>query len=696
MNRRLLPVAIILLFCAMGAWLWAYRSTPMYKERAYSNMPLEQMAKEMKSHENDAVFLYYIGHKLNQEKRYEEAIPFLERSAGLDPDTARTRSDWADALIARGRVTDAFGQLSDFVRTHPNDAEGHIFLGQFYGSQNAMERAREELEKATSLAPQNGLAWKYLALSHEKLLEKTRAEAAAVRAISLIPEDAEPYALMGRLESQTQPQKAIENFRKAASLMPDEPAYQNAIGQLLLLSAKETEHSEGEQLLRNVAQKYPDDTTANRLLGQALVERGQSKEAIPLLLKANKKEAWQPMTARLLSNAYRKEGNLKESQSWQKEHEQRQQDAEEYRKLYNVLAADAKNVNAHRKIARLLAKRGAARDVLHHYAQAEQCALDSPKALVPAANDLAEFRFGYESLNLARLAKKHSSANPAVFEAMGNALLSLNRLWEAAVQYKLAMGWDAKKSPIYQQKLQSAYLEKQSHPTEADSLIAQAREMEASEVGPRRTSKKTFELVKKAIELEPENPEHLRYLFGLLVAQRRRDEALETGSRLLTLSPEDTYGHVKMAALLMDDEKNVVNLEAVEEHLRQAEGDVRLTPMVHYVKGLVAQRKGQWNEAVKELRIAIEMDPNSDIAFLRLSQAERAAGNTKEAEATAKEYERRREGKLAESDLLAAIAEQPNKKDLYEKAIAYYRSKGKPNEAGAILREMQRHFSTPK
>jgi tetratricopeptide (TPR) repeat protein len=126
--------------------------------------------------------------------------------------------------------------------------------------------------------------------------------------------------------------------------------------------------------------------------------------------------------------------------------------------------------------------------------------------------------------------------------------------------------------------------------------------------------------------------------------------------------------------------------------LEEAQDDPLVQPTIRYVQGLLALRRQDWPSAVTELRAAIAMDPSSDLAYLRLAKAERAAGNEKEATAVTQTYERRRREKQEEADLLMAIADRPDQKDTYQKAIQYYRQKGKTSQAEAIRQEARHRF----
>ena len=700
MKRPLLILTVCVLGIAAAIlWVRAIQFTAPYQERKFAAAALPTLERDALRYQDNPVFLYHLGRQLNRAERYAEAVPVLERAAGLNPDDARIRSEWADALVATGRVTGAFGQLNDYLRAHPNEAQAHLMMGQFYGAQNSMKRALGELEKCVALDARQAQAWKLISVSAAQLYQPARRIEAARRAVALTPNDAEARHLLGAALGAKDRAEAVINLREAVRLAPENVLFACELGKILLESPDSAERSEAEKALRSAAERQPDNADANRLLGQALLLRGEANGAKRFLERALAEEPGTAMTSKLLSDVYRAQGETDAAAAWLRKY-QDLHTAElrlegERRKLYMRLTNAPNDPNANRRMAQLLAQQGRAEEVLQHHALAERCALDSPRALVPAANDLAAAGFSREALNLARLARQHSQSNPAAYEAMGNALTSMGRIREASVQYAIAGSWHPEKIPAYRKKLEEGVAQRAANASPSDRLVQQALREERAELGPGHTSDSVVEKVKRAVALEPENTNALWHLFRIRVARRERDEALEAGRRLLTLSPEDTAAQIKMAVLLLGGDK--VGGEAatgsddeITRCIKAAEPDKSLAPTLHYARGLLARRQKKWPEAVRELREAVRLDPSADLAFLQLAQAERAAGNVREAEIASTEYRNRQQTRQEEGELLSKIVKNPDKAEFYRQASAYYRKRNRPGEALAIEQELRR------
>jgi tetratricopeptide (TPR) repeat protein len=144
--RRLFFLSLIGIVVLLG--VWALLSSPMFLRWRYRHMTLLQMIRQFPKHRVDPIFLYYLGLKLNQRGDYVHADPVLRHAVGLDPDNPKYRDEWARALLGSGLVTAAFGELRQYVGTHPQSAQAHYLMGKFYVSQRAMDKASDELQKA--------------------------------------------------------------------------------------------------------------------------------------------------------------------------------------------------------------------------------------------------------------------------------------------------------------------------------------------------------------------------------------------------------------------------------------------------------------------------------------------------------------------------------------------------------------------
>ena len=203
-------------FLALGVGAWDITHTAWYQERRLSRLPLAQLQHERAERLDDPRLLYYIGLRLNQQRHFAEADPYLRNAVGLDPDTPRLRDAWMQALLGSGLTTAAFGEVREFAGTHPNSAPAHLILGKFYLSQNSMMRASDELNQAVALDPASGEAWSLLAFAQSGLDHLPEAAAAVERAAALRPENAaDRLAMALLLARQGQKERARASFEQA-------------------------------------------------------------------------------------------------------------------------------------------------------------------------------------------------------------------------------------------------------------------------------------------------------------------------------------------------------------------------------------------------------------------------------------------------------------------------------------------------
>src|SRR5579871_586185 len=134
-NRSLSRVLLLVAVAAGTLAVCAVPYTALYRNARFSRLRLEELAGIQERYVNDPIFLTYFGRRLNERQQFTQALPVLERAAGLDPDSAPARDEWAKALLGTGQVSLAYGQLRQFLGTHPQSAEAYLLLGKYYVTQ---------------------------------------------------------------------------------------------------------------------------------------------------------------------------------------------------------------------------------------------------------------------------------------------------------------------------------------------------------------------------------------------------------------------------------------------------------------------------------------------------------------------------------------------------------------------------------
>jgi len=100
------------------------------------------------------------GLALNREGRLAEAVAELEAAAGLDPDSARIRSDLGFVYLYAGRVEDALREQRAALAREPGLAQARYGLGLALEKSGDGAAARREMAEYARLEPRSYFAWR--------------------------------------------------------------------------------------------------------------------------------------------------------------------------------------------------------------------------------------------------------------------------------------------------------------------------------------------------------------------------------------------------------------------------------------------------------------------------------------------------------------------------------------------------------
>jgi tetratricopeptide (TPR) repeat protein len=98
---------------------------------------------------------FFYGDLMQQQGRYEEAIPFLERAISIRTDYVPARVALARALMGLKKWDHAVKELNEAVRIDPQHPQPHLLLSQLYFRLGDEEQARKEKELSLKLRREN-------------------------------------------------------------------------------------------------------------------------------------------------------------------------------------------------------------------------------------------------------------------------------------------------------------------------------------------------------------------------------------------------------------------------------------------------------------------------------------------------------------------------------------------------------------
>ncbi len=161
------------------------------------------------------------------------------------------------------------------------------------------------------------------------------------------------------------------------------------------------------------------------------------------------------------------------------------------------------------------------------------------------------------------------------------------------------------------------------------------------------------EQLQQLYEKAPGMPEVNYYLGMVLLEARKHDEARRHFESELRLNPKSYQAMAELAYLDYTQGDN----EKCRQWLEKAAGLNSKWPETNYVYGLLYNRTGKYDLAVKSLESAIQENPKHIKAHFQLSIAYRRSGNDAKAKEEADIYNR-----LLESYKVKSLGEDPRKK----------------------------------
>jgi Flp pilus assembly protein TadD len=100
------------------------------------------------------------GLALNREGRLPEAVAEMEAAVGLDPESARIRSDLGFVFLYAGRVEDAVREQRAALDREPRLPQAHYGLGLALERRGDGPGARREFAEYARLEPRSYFTWR--------------------------------------------------------------------------------------------------------------------------------------------------------------------------------------------------------------------------------------------------------------------------------------------------------------------------------------------------------------------------------------------------------------------------------------------------------------------------------------------------------------------------------------------------------
>lgn len=220
---------------------------------------------------------------------YAGAAEVLKRALALDPSDLDMKHGLAQNLQMAGKLDEALQVYEELARDDPKSADPYFRMFQIYRQKNEPDKARQNLERAKQIEPDN----LEVLFAEVGMLEFEGKHSEAIAALRQLidstekrtysgPEQANRLVLLERLgilyRSNEQYDLAVETFRKMAQLDPG--AAPRAAVQIADTYREAKEYNRALQEIEAAAKKFPDDRMVSLKRASLLAEFGKEDQAV--------------------------------------------------------------------------------------------------------------------------------------------------------------------------------------------------------------------------------------------------------------------------------------------------------------------------------------------------------------------------------------------------------------------------------
>lgn len=241
--------------------------------------------------EMDSSLLGMLAYAYGQNHNVDKAAETFEKALAEDPENQELRRSYSDVLMTNGRDDAARDQLMKILQADPQDGATYLRLGQLDRQTGKFDPARQELERARTLMPDNLEVPYQQALLEDAVGNEDKAAAIVQDLLKKSENPNGQYTLaeannraiflerLGSIyRSQEKYDLAIETFKQMLSLGKS----QAPRGEGLIIETLRLNHQPAEALKRaaEAVKQYPEDSSLKMLQASLLGEQGQVDQAI--------------------------------------------------------------------------------------------------------------------------------------------------------------------------------------------------------------------------------------------------------------------------------------------------------------------------------------------------------------------------------------------------------------------------------
>lgn len=269
--HRLLYMAMVLMSGCASATGEQQLATAIAPETSSARVDGESI-----SHYLSATILQYRG-------QYDESAEQMRKAAEKAPNPLPLRKKLVAMYIRSGNMDRAIEECETAIRQLPDDPSLHIILGTLYQQTERFEEATRTFEKAIALTPGNTTGYEALVRAAESANDLVSVVDTYRRLLELSPQSSDLQARYGiALARLNDYEAASAALQKAIELDP------NNLEALYILGLVSLDADKNEQAvvyLRRLQELKPDYEKLDIRLTGALARNGQDAEALEILRK---------------------------------------------------------------------------------------------------------------------------------------------------------------------------------------------------------------------------------------------------------------------------------------------------------------------------------------------------------------------------------------------------------------------------
>lgn len=318
---------------------------------------------------NDAESLRLWGESLLQNRRIAEAEVTAQRALEIAPTSPKCLLLLGKVRLKGGAPAKAALNFIAALKIKSNWTPALLGLGEAATSAKLVHVAQDAFERVVKAEPENVEGWIGLAKAlYNQGLDHGRSIEAYRKAISLAPQRTDFYRdYSNALRAKFLYDESEEILRKRLADAPtDAQAHYLLAMALQLSSPSPVRQVEAETELRTSLKYEPTANTVKSRLGRLLLDKGNAKEAIPLLEDALKADIYDLVASQALVRAYRLAGKTEDAKGAQESAIQLAGYLERVSTLENTLQGDPANLEAHEKLAQVFLTGGETEKAKRH------------------------------------------------------------------------------------------------------------------------------------------------------------------------------------------------------------------------------------------------------------------------------------------------------------------------------------------